>query len=641
MLAWLTDAATHRLLPLRRLACALAVPTLMLGAAAQAANGLDAVLTGLESVAMRQPAEAQRKLDAFVKNAGALSERDSLHVELLRVLVAYSQSRAQDVLSICERTRMRLLALDDPRMLTLMEHARVGAYYDLGQTDDGWAALQEEIKQARRANDEDLVAIALVDRAAFLIKRSDIEPAASTIADAEQRARGPQAAAEVAFYKAFLSKVIGDWTSALEGYQAADARFEAVGDRTGEADSQHGAGTALFELGRYADAIPSLTDAQHAYREVGDRQGEAAVDETLALVHAALNEHTLALALNAKAVEAFTRLGAVQMLAQARLDRAQLLVQVGRADDARAFVELARQPLLEQEDLRQRAKLYLTAAEVNAALGRYHDAYVDMTSLRDVEQHRTQQLVERQLAAQRGRLESQRLARENGLLRDQATSSALALTAARRAANLQTIALMLGAVVAFGGLIALLRQRSLMRHIARMAETDALTGMHNRRHVLELGQRMMQRCRRDGQPCAMLMLDVDRFKDLNDRFGHVAGDRALRAIAKALSACLRPGDQIGRYGGEEFAVFLPGADAAEAGVIAERLRAAVAGLTPDWAPGAEPLTMSGGIAVAKDPTSEFTDLLVNADRALYRAKDGGRNRMEYHAPETELALAAG
>jgi len=622
------------------LALLLALPLALLPATPARAQPLsvDAALTELEPLAMRQPADAQRRLDDLLqRHPGALDEAEQLHLELVRLLIANAQSRAEDVIAISDRMHERLQRLGGARMQTLVAHARVSAFYDLGQSDDGWAALQEELKQARRAQDEDLIAQALVDRAGFLIRRSQIEPAAAAIADAEQHVHGPQASAEVAFYKALLSKVIGDWQGALEGYQAADARFEAVGDRTGEADAQIGVGIALCQLGRYADAIPPLMAAQSAYREVGDKIGMASVDASLATAHAGLNERALALNLNARAIEGLSKSGSTAMLAQARVERAALLVQMGRADEAQDLVEQARAALMDQEDLRWQSLLFRTSASVHAALGRYRQAYDDMGSLRDVETRRTQQLVERQLAAQRGRLESQRLSRENGLLRAQAVSNTEALDAATRAARLQTVALALGALVVLGALIAILRQRTLMQHIARMAETDALTGMLNRRHVLELGQRMMQRCRRDGRSCAILMLDVDRFKGINDRFGHLAGDTALRAIAKALSGCLRPGDQIGRYGGEEFAVILPGADAAEAGIIAERLRAAVAALKPDWAPGAEPLTLSGGIAIVTDEIADFTELLVHADRALYRAKDGGRNRMEYHNGDAALA----
>jgi len=623
--------ATWRVLPYALL--------LMLVSVAHGADETDGTLARIEQLAGRQPVEAQRELDALSKRRGDLDEPARLRVELIRVLIADAQYRSDDVLAISDRIRERVQALDNARFRMLLEHARAGAFYELGRSDECWTALQEELHQAERTKDDDLFAQAMVDRARFLIRRSDFEPAAESVADAERRVHGPQAGAEVAFSNANLAKAIGDWGLALSSYQAAYVKFEAVGDRTGEADSLAGSGEALRQLGRISDAIGPLNVASRLYREVDDKDGEALATQALALVHAGLNDPSLALSLNAEAIEKLSRLNEPVQLAQARVDRAHLLILRNRAAEALPLIEQAGAVLREKGDLKSQAHFHETAAAMLAALGRFREAYEEMQQYLDADHRRIDQLVSHQLAAQRGRLESERLSRENALLRAEANSSQTALAQANRATRLQNIVLALVAIVVVGALYAIWRQRTLMRRIARMAETDALTGVLSRRHVLELGQRMMNRCRRDGRSCAMLMLDVDRFKDINDRYGHIAGDRALRAISAALSRCLRPEDQIGRYGGEEFAVILPGADAKEAGAVAERLRTAVQTLKPDWAPAADPLTVSGGIAIATDEIADFTELLVRADQALYRAKDAGRNRMVYH--QSEAILAAG
>jgi diguanylate cyclase (GGDEF)-like protein len=607
--------------------------------AAQAAGSVDDELARLEPLAVRQPVEATRQLEALLSGRTGLSEHEQLHAEVIRLVIADAQTRPHDVLAISARIHDRLQVLADPRLQMLAARTQFGAYYELGRADESWVALEEELLQAKRTKDDDLYARALVDRAGYLIKQSDYEPAAAAIADAERRVKSPQESAEVAYANGLLARAVGDWALALNAFQVALEKFTAVGDRTGQADARARGGEALQELGRPAEAIGLLNTAAHDYREVDDRVGEASVMRFLALVHADLNDPDLALRLNAQAIDAISRLDEPVQLARARLERAALLVMRRRAAEAQHLVDAAYPVVFDQDDLTLVALYYQTAAETHAMLGRYHDAYVEMAQYQNTHRRQTDQLVAHQLAAQRGRLESERLSRENALLRAQAASSQDALAEANRAAQLQDLALGLGALVVLGALIAIWLQRRLMRRIARMAETDALTGMLNRRHVLEMGQRMMQRCRRDGRPCAMLMLDVDRFKEINDRYGHLAGDKALRAIAQALGSCLRPGDQIGRYGGEEFAMILPGADAQEAGVVAERLRAAVAQLKPDWAAGAEPLTVSGGIAISTGDLDDFNELIVRADRALYRAKDAGRNRMEYHEPETGPALA--
>jgi diguanylate cyclase (GGDEF)-like protein len=600
---------------------------------------VDQRLLDLEQLAVHQPALAQRKLDALVQGETAPDERTQLHVEVVRLLIADAQNRADDVLAICERIDARLRTLGDPRLSMLMNRTRSGAYYILGHLDEDWDALEEELRQAKLTGDDDLVAQAMVDRAGTLMKRNDFEPAAAAIADAERRVHGGQETAEVAFSNAILARYIGDWIQTYNAAQLALEKFTAVDDHTGQADSLFVAGQALQELGRGNEAIQPLTQAGKIYQEVGDKVGEARALRILGLVHVSLDEPAIALDLNARAIAMLLPLHQPYILADARIDRAALLVSRGRANEALALIELARPVLQQEEDLSRRSHFHETAAAALAALGQFKAAYGEMLRFYENDHLRTEQLVAHQLAAQRGRLESQRLSRENSLLRAQTTSGELALEEANRASRLQGIALALGGVVVLVVSFALWRQRALLQHIARMAETDSLTGMLNRRHVLELGQRMVQRCRRDDKPCAMLMLDVDHFKEINDKYGHIAGDRALRAIASALHACLRPGDQIGRYGGEEFAVILPGADAREAGVIAERLRTAVETLPADWAQGAPRLTVSGGIAIATNEIDDFTQLLSHADRALYRAKDAGRNRMEYHSDPQE-ALAA-
>ncbi|MBD3765000.1 MAG: GGDEF domain-containing protein [Rhodobacterales bacterium] len=144
------------------------------------------------------------------------------------------------------------------------------------------------------------------------------------------------------------------------------------------------------------------------------------------------------------------------------------------------------------------------------------------------------------------------------------------------------------------------------------AETDPLTGVLNRRGF-------DRRLRGQGEG-AVVLLDLDGFKAVNDRIGHAAGDRLLCAVARQLAAALRQGDVLARLGGDEFAVWLPGAGQAEARAVAGRLRAAVAALPQD---SGTPVTLSGGVAVTR-PGQTLAETLETADRALRRAKIGDR-----------------
>ncbi|MEZ5289574.1 MAG: GGDEF domain-containing protein [Vicinamibacterales bacterium] len=165
------------------------------------------------------------------------------------------------------------------------------------------------------------------------------------------------------------------------------------------------------------------------------------------------------------------------------------------------------------------------------------------------------------------------------------------------------------------------------RRLAEIASRDELTGLFNRRHFeAALGQEWA-RAHRLRRPIALVMADLDHFKGLNDTQGHVAGDGALRAVGAVIASCARrPGDVAARFGGEEFVVLLPGATDDYVHALAEEIRAAVEALNlPHPAAPAQRVTVSVGVASADAPTSLAPDLVAAADRALYRAKAGGRN----------------
>jgi diguanylate cyclase (GGDEF)-like protein len=172
----------------------------------------------------------------------------------------------------------------------------------------------------------------------------------------------------------------------------------------------------------------------------------------------------------------------------------------------------------------------------------------------------------------------------------------------------------------------ILDSMGMLREFERHAVTDALTDLHNRHWLDNMFRRRLERCLKDETPASIVMIDVDQFKQFNDRFGHVAGDRALRLVAETLRNHFRPGDMVARFGGDEFSILLPGADSEAARTCAERARWAVLKAT-EHDPGAPKVTLSAGVAQAEEGDTLET-LLARADDALYRAKLGGRNRVE-------------
>jgi diguanylate cyclase (GGDEF)-like protein len=186
-----------------------------------------------------------------------------------------------------------------------------------------------------------------------------------------------------------------------------------------------------------------------------------------------------------------------------------------------------------------------------------------------------------------------------------------------------------------------LANRRLLLALRGQANTDARTGLTNSRAFDDVVQRRLS-ARAGTERAAILMLDLDHFKDFNDRYGHPAGDEALRVFAHLLMSSIREPDVAARYGGEEFAVYLAGAGAAEATEVAERIRERTETTIIPLRPGMTGrLTVSIGIAVAPDDGTERVLLLKAADDALYRAKLAGRNRvMGRVLPEAAAAEAA-
>src|SRR5215213_11940562 len=220
----------------------------------------------------------------------------------------------------------------------------------------------------------------------------------------------------------------------------------------------------------------------------------------------------------------------------------------------------------------------------------------------------------------------------NSLLHDRQTDSLLSsawLSVLSLEAFLMTIA------TAFI-LLAMSKERTELRH-KTAAMIDPLTGLLNRRAFLQDAESLMQQQIARDRPIAVLLIDLDHFKSINDRFGHAAGDKVLQIFAKSAQANLRQNDLLGRLGGEEFTVVLADASIDNAFLVADRLRnafAVAAAVIDDQALHA---TASIGVAVIVDPSQDLAKLITLADQALYMAKARGRNRVEVAPLEIGLA----
>jgi diguanylate cyclase (GGDEF)-like protein len=188
-------------------------------------------------------------------------------------------------------------------------------------------------------------------------------------------------------------------------------------------------------------------------------------------------------------------------------------------------------------------------------------------------------------------------------------------------------------------LVMAMAKERLELQVREIALVDPLTGIANRRAFFEFGERILARLRADGRQAALLMIDLDLFKNINDTYGHETGDRVLHDFCAGTAGLLRPTDLFARTGGEEFACLLPDADTTGAMDMAERIRTQFAALRP-LPDAVDVMTVSIGVATTRSCGSRLDTLMGAADRALYAAKHAGRNRVERAAEEQVGPLPA-
>ena len=200
------------------------------------------------------------------------------------------------------------------------------------------------------------------------------------------------------------------------------------------------------------------------------------------------------------------------------------------------------------------------------------------------------------------------------------------------------VSFMVTLVISFG-FVFMAKERADAANV-RLAAQDALTGVANRRALMLALEHELASAARQHTPLSLLMLDLDHFKRVNDHYGHLAGDQVLRHTVAVVRQRLRAQDVLGRYGGEEFLLLLPGTDVAGAQQLAQQLCQALQAAPCHWRDQSIAVTASVGIAsVSASAPTDWETLLQAADQALYRAKDNGRNRVEVAPPLSEMHVA--
>lgn len=314
------------------------------------------------------------------------------------------------------------------------------------------------------------------------------------------------------------------------------------------------------------------------------------------------------------------------LLAMRNLLRGAVMERKGRYQQAVDYIELAIPTLTSEAHQEMLAKAYRIESSALKSLGRYQaslqklERYIETYQQVELElqgHRRLQMLLEQDLDQQKQ--ENERLQ----VRRKMQQQKLAALEAARRWRMM---------AVVFGGgmlMLVLLYQLQRGRTLRQLTLTDELTGIQNRRQVQLQAEALFLRAKSGHlNHLSVLIVDIDHFKRVNDRLGHLMGDKVLTDVARTISASLRGQDRVGRNGGEEFMVLLPGAPLAAAGEVAERIRLQVANLRVDGVPDTMPIRVSIGCAQYDLRDSELSRLVHRADMAMYRAKEKGRDRVE-------------
>ncbi|MGN6738315.1 diguanylate cyclase [Dyella sp.] len=535
------------------------------------------------------------------------------------------------------------------------------AYADRGIADAqrvGYTAAEVNFHFCRGANQESLTTA------------RDALPDYNAGIDLARHAENTRLVADGLTWRGAVQSLLGEHALALVDFLEAQKFYDSAGEPIESEQNLFNVAVAYRRLGERSEARDYLDRLMKIGKERKDLPQQAAAHMQLGFLDSetgpdhlvAAREHFLAALQIARATgshvsqgsahmglaQVFNQLGeyrgALDELAAARAefvttrdrsDRDMLALQEGEAhaglgDHAQAISDFNRSEafLRKSGNLRYLSELLEQRSHSYEALGKTALALADLQRMVKVHesldrkaQSFTTTLMSYQFDTARKEQENRRLEADRQLREEQ-------LAALERVRRWQRAALALGGILIVLLLWQAQRQLRRSRRLHRMAMTDPLTGIANRRRIEDLGRSMFAEAIAKNEPMALVVLDVDHFKQVNDAFGHQIGDKVLTRIVGACQGILRKADCIGRMGGEEFIVLLPGADCDEARQVAERLRKCVQATRLDDLAADLKVSISLGVGSRRPEDDLLESLVRRADRALYRAKDFGRNRVE-------------
>jgi diguanylate cyclase (GGDEF)-like protein len=452
--------------------------------------------------------------------------------------------------------------------------------------------------------------------------------AISSLTQAYRASTAPEFAAPRIIAAAALSTVMrgmGDYTQAL-----------ALNQEVIDWDTRRGAtlslsvdrflrGKILNLMGQYTAAIGEFTEARKLSVQVNDTQGVAFADLWNCTARIELGQLDLAASECGSALRTFAAAHSADQVKEALTLLARIDLAQGHPE--RALGELDRVLDKDGTDLLPShvASIYQSRARANAALHNYRDAYADLTEY--VRRYAAANDAERAqaAAAMRARFETDREIARNTLLNHELGVSREQSQRQARELRWNAIAVISGVLVIALLIYFLVVNRRYRQQLVKLASQDALTGLPNRRRTAELATAALAEARATGNPLTIAIIDMDHFKIINDRCGHATGDFVLKEFARVGREALRDLDVLGRWGGEEFLLIMPGATLEFGLASLERMRTMVFGIHLPASGAGLRVSLSAGLATSQRHGRSLDEMIARADSALYAAKNDGRD----------------
>jgi len=497
---------------------------------------------------------------------------------------------------------------------------RAGMLVEIGEKEAGRAEFEALLALTAQPADAGIRGLVLMERGVHRSRSGDWDIAQQDLISACEQLKNQGPALDHTLCLGHIAnhyRRVGDVDEAQRLLQTLLSAARQRGATFDSAVYGFGIGQSQQAQQQWAEAIRSFEEVTEASRRLGDAIGVSYAEHAIAVSQLKLGHAQEALAYADRALGKLDRATDPRQYEVNVVTRAEALVALGRAAEANAELERVEQALRKRGDQPTLALWLNVRATALRQLGRWREAYLALADERAIQGQLQELRVSQQSARLRMQFNRSRDADDISALRQLNEQG-------QRLRQTQAVALVLFVILLAAVFTVAVRKFRQARHLQNLASTDDLTGLANRRALMAFANDAVERAHRDQVALAVLMIDIDHFKRINDSHGHAVGDQVLRHASRVLAAGLRERDRLGRVGGEEFVAVLPGATLAQARQVAERMRNAIDAARLIGPSGEVRFTVSIGVAGAQ--MAESADaLLERADAALYAAKNGGRN----------------